>query len=122
MGGSAGLAFEAVLNALPSVDSLFIMSGTLTSYLMFRELDRATGDIKRHIVTFIMYYVHRYLRLTITYALIMGVIIAIVPHVYYGPGWSALNIEADACRNNWWAHFLYVNTLLKVLPGTEWMT
>ena len=40
-----------------------------------------------------MYYVHRYLRLTITYALIMGVIIAIVPHVYYGPGWSALNIE-----------------------------
>ena len=119
MGGSAGLAFEAVLNALPSVDSFFIMSGTLTSYLMFRELDRATGDIKRHIVTFIMYYVHRYLRLTITYALIMGVIIAIVPHVYYGPGWSALNIEADACRNNWWAHFLYVNTLLKSMTGTN---
>ena len=117
MGGSAGLAFEVILNALPSVDSFFIMSGTLTSYLMFKELDRAGGDFLRHSVTFIMYYVHRYLRLTITYALIMGVIIAIVPHVYYGPGWSAVNIEADACRNNWWAHFLYVNTLIKSMTG-----
>ncbi len=43
---------------------------------------------------------------------------AIVPHVHYGPGWSNLNLEAEACRNNWWAHFLYVNTLLKDLAGT----
>jgi peptidoglycan/LPS O-acetylase OafA/YrhL len=119
IGGSVGLAFEAVLNALPSVDSFFLMSGTLTSYLMFKELERAGSDLSRHTVTFIMYYVHRYLRLTITYALIMGVIIAIVPHVYYGPGWSAVNIEAEACRTNWWAHFLYVNTLLKSMTGNN---
>lgn len=117
--GSAGLAFEAVLTATPSVDSFFLMSGTLTAYLMFRELERANTDALKHFVTFIMYYVHRYFRLTITYALIMGAIIAVVPHVYYGPGWSYLNSEAEACRSNGWAHFLYVNTLLKDLAGEK---
>jgi hypothetical protein len=117
MGGSAGLAFEAVLNATPSVDSFFLMSGALTAYLMFRELDRAGTDGGKHSVTFVMYYVHRYLRLTITYALIMGVVIAVVPHVYNGPGWSNINQEAEMCRANWWAHFLYINTLLKDMRG-----
>jgi peptidoglycan/LPS O-acetylase OafA/YrhL len=117
LGGSAGLAFDVILNALPSVDSFFLMSGTLTSYLMFKELERAGSDLPNHAVTFIMYYVHRYLRLTITYALIMGVVIAVVPHVSYGPGWSFVNIAAEACRTNWWAHFLYVNTLLKSMTG-----
>ena len=119
MSGSAGLAFEAVLTATPSVDSFFLLSGTLTAYLMFKELDQAGKDIPKHIVTLIMYYIHRYLRLTITYALIMGVVVAVVPHVYYGPGWSYINAEADACRNNWWAHFLYVSTLPKDLAGDK---
>jgi hypothetical protein len=119
MGGSAGLAFEAVLNATPSVDSFFIMSGTLTAYVMFKELEKAKTDMNKHIVVFLLYYVHRYLRLTITYALVMGVIIAVVPHVYYGPGWLYVNTEAESCKKNGWAHFLYVNSLLKNLANDK---
>ena len=38
------MAFEAVLNALPSVDSFFLMGGTLNGYIFFRELEKAGSD------------------------------------------------------------------------------
>lgn len=78
---------EAVQNALPSVDSFFLMGGTLTAYITFRELERAGGDVSRHLVTSVLYYVHRYLRLTLPYALVMGVVIAVLPLLAYGPSW-----------------------------------
>ena len=76
------------MNALPSVDSFFLMGGTVTAYIMFRELDKAGSDLGRHLVTSVLYYVHRYLRLTIPYALIMGVVVAVLPHLAYGPQWN----------------------------------
>ena len=42
----------------------------------------------------VLYYVHRYIRLTIPYALIMGVIIAVLPHLAYGPAW--INVLGSA--------------------------
>ena len=97
-GGSLGIAGEAILNALPSVDTFFLMSGTLTTYILFKELDRAGGNRTKHAVTFIMYYVHRYLRITLTYGLIMGVVIAVLPYVYYGPSWVSIILSAESCK------------------------
>jgi peptidoglycan/LPS O-acetylase OafA/YrhL len=93
-----GLAFEAILNAFPSVDSFFVMGGTLTAYIIFKELERAEGNILRHAVTIVLYYVHRYLRLTIPYALIMGVIIAVLPFVAYGPSWFYIEYGAQVAE------------------------
>ena len=45
--GSQGVAFEAVLNAFPSVDSFFLMGGALTAYIVFKELDKAGSDVPR---------------------------------------------------------------------------
>ena len=45
--GSQGIAFEAVLNAFPSVDSFFLMGGALTAYIVFKELDKAGSDVPR---------------------------------------------------------------------------
>ena len=39
-------------------------------------------------ITSILYYVHRYIRLTIPYALILAVVIVVLPHMGYGPFWS----------------------------------
>lgn len=39
-------------------------------------------------ITSILYYVHRYIRLTIPYALILAVVIVVLPHMAYGPFWS----------------------------------
>ena len=112
-GNGDSFAFEAVMNALPSVDSFFLMSGALTTYIFMKELDRAGRDTKKHMVTFVMYYVHRYLRLTIPYFLIMGVLISVAPYISYGPDWEGIIRESDSCRKNWWKHFLYIQTLLE---------
>ena len=50
--GAQGLAFEAILNALPSVDTFFLMSGALTAYIFFKDLERAGNSGKKHIITF----------------------------------------------------------------------
>ena len=45
----SGIAFEAILNALPSVDSFFLMGGTLTAYIVFRELEKAGSSSPRSV-------------------------------------------------------------------------
>ena len=49
--------FQAVDNAFPSVDTFFLMSGCLVTYLMLKELDKSKGRIN-----FPLLYLHRYLR------------------------------------------------------------
>ena len=48
---------QAVLNAFVSVDTFFLMSGCLISYLMLKELEKTKGR-----VNFLVMYIHRYLR------------------------------------------------------------
>lgn len=105
--------FEVILNALPSVDSFFLMSGTLTTYIFLKELDRAGKNPIKHTVTLIMYYLHRYLRLTIPYVLIMGVVISVLPFVYHGPEWNNIVLESESCQKYWWKHLLYIHTLVE---------
>ena len=50
--------FRAILNAFPSVDSFYVMSGTLVAYLTFKELDRTNGRLN-----LVFFYLHRYIRL-----------------------------------------------------------
>jgi peptidoglycan/LPS O-acetylase OafA/YrhL len=54
--GGLGFAFRAVMNALPSVDTFFMLSGLLVSYMTFKELDRCRGRF-----SFVTYYLHRYI-------------------------------------------------------------
>ena len=111
--GETNFALEVILNALPSVDSFFLMSGTLTTYIFLKELERAGNNPIKHTVTLVMYYLHRYLRLTIPYVLIMGVVISVLPYVYQGPGWNWVILESEQCQKNWWKHFLYIHTLVE---------
>ena len=43
----------------------------------------------------------------------MGVVIAVLPYIYYGPAWYVISSEADTCKKYWWRHLLYINTLTK---------
>ena len=111
--GSEGLAFEAVVNALPSVDTFFLMSGTLTAYIFFRELERAGSNPLKHSITFILFYVHRYLRISMLYILVIGLVIAVFPYVYYGPAWYQVLMEGEDCKEHWWLNLLYIQTLVE---------
>ena len=121
--GGGGLSLEVLLNAFPSVDTFFLMSGTLTSYILFRELEGAGSNRLKHSVTLMLYYITRYFRITITYAMFLGIVIFVSPYVYYGPLWNRKLQASDKCAEVWWLHLLYVHTLVeggKGCVGLAW--
>ena len=54
-GIDSNASWEAILNALPSVDSFFFMSGFLVAYLSFIEMEKKRFNL-------VLFYVHRYIR------------------------------------------------------------
>ena len=94
-------SFMAVINANFSVDSFFFLSGLLVSYLTLRQMKK-TGRFPA-----VYYYVHRYLRLTPTYAFVLFFAWNLGPHFSPGPA-SAIPIP-NACTNYWWTNLLYIN-------------
>jgi hypothetical protein len=56
---------------------------------------------------------HRYLRLTIVYAFILGFIATLIVYIGTGPNWYDVHVYSNACRNAWWRQFLY--STLKIL-------
>jgi len=80
----------------------------LVSYMTLKELDRSNGKVR-----LVMFYVHRYIRLTIPLALITAFIIAFLPIIVqqsnsHGAIYSAIGMS-EACKSHGWANLLYVN-------------
>ncbi|XP_057365447.1 nose resistant to fluoxetine protein 6-like [Daphnia carinata] len=97
---------ETIINATVSVDSFFLMSGLLVSHLLLRELDRNEGKFN-----VLLFYVHRYLRLTPVYAIILGFIATLMVYIGTGPNWYNVIVASEGCRVSWWRQFLYINNL-----------
>ncbi len=83
------------------------MSGLLASYLLLRELDRNKGKFNVG-----LFYLHRYLRLTPVYALILGYIATLMVYIGTGPNWYTVELGSNGCRVVWWRHFLYSKFIL----------
>ncbi|KAL4225568.1 hypothetical protein ACF0H5_016256 [Mactra antiquata] len=103
-------SFLAILNATVSVDSFFLLSGLLVSYLSLKELKKVGGPGN---FRWGMFYFHRFWRLTPTYGLIMLLYIPLVKYLNNGPYWPDNGIEKDYCQDNWWMNLLYINNLFK---------
>jgi len=95
--------FQAVLNAFVSVDSFFLMSGCLVSYLMLKDLDKTNGRIN-----FPLLYLHRYLRITGFYAFLIFFLSTVWRHLAIGPN-QFLEQAADECGKTPWVNLLYIN-------------
>lgn len=98
----------AVINGTFSVDTFFLMSGTLATYSILKMLDRTKGKLN-----ILMFYVHRYIRLTPTYAILVGIGATLVNYAGNGPFWFAVQRGEEYCRSNWWTNLLYINNLVK---------
>ena len=99
------LSFQAVINAFFSVDSFFFLSGVLVSYLTLREMKKKKGRFP-----FIHYYIHRYLRLTPSYAFVLFFSWSLTYHLAYGPALSLPMVDPNAqCSKYWWTNLLYIN-------------
>lgn len=104
------LGFQLILNAPLSVDTFFLMSGFLTCFLFMKTL----GKKKRiTIKEFVMYYVHRYWRLTPSLMIWIMVVACLLKYVGEGrPAWTDYP-AAENCRKNWWVNLLYINNVYK---------
>ncbi|VDM78442.1 unnamed protein product [Strongylus vulgaris] len=107
-----------IINAFLSVDTYFLLSGTLVSYVFFK-----TKPALRYVknpLTWLMYYVHRYLRLTPAIMLFIWFFVVMLPFTN-GP-WS-VSVEGflnstdefvEVCEKYWWRNMLYINNLYSV--------
>ncbi|XP_011309808.1 nose resistant to fluoxetine protein 6 [Fopius arisanus] len=90
------------------VDGFLGVGGLLAAYYLLKEL-----DTKRKI-NFSLSIIIRYIRLTPSYAAIIGFIALILPHLSTGPYWShKIGLESEGCVENWWTNLLYINNYVK---------
>ncbi|KAK3779013.1 hypothetical protein RRG08_034271 [Elysia crispata] len=100
--------FQTIVNAPLSVDSFFFMSGLLTAYLFLKECGKKEKVTMRQ---GILYYVHRYWRLTPPMMIWIMIVSCLVKYVGEGrPGWVDYP-AAQVCRDNWWLNMLYIQNL-----------
>ena len=74
---AGGILFEAVAQGEYSVDTFLFIGATLLSYLLLKDLDKSNGWFSSGagVVRMVLFYINRYLRITIPYALAMAVFI-----------------------------------------------
>uniref|UniRef100_A0A1I7V2N3 NRF domain-containing protein n=3 Tax=Caenorhabditis tropicalis TaxID=1561998 RepID=A0A1I7V2N3_9PELO len=83
-----------LLNAYVSVDTFFII------------------EMISNPVTWILFYVHRYLRLTPPVMFFIGFFTVYAPYIqgsFAASELNALSAQANACRTYWWQNLLYIN-------------
>lgn len=99
--------FQLVLNAVLSVDTFFVLSGFLTAYIFNREVERKSGLSFKMMV---LYYLHRYIRLTPTFVIMVLFSIHLTPYLGNGPAFpSKQGLESAECRlHYWWTPFVYI--------------
>lgn len=101
-------AFQAISNAFLSVDTFFFLSGMLLAYHTLKKMKETGGKIP-----WLWYYIHRYIRLTPTLALLIVVLTFLLPNLNQGPVWFRLDMTIGFCKSYWWSDLLYINNFVQ---------
>ena len=80
-----------------------------------KALAKSSGKLSA--VKYIMFYVHRYIRLTPLYAAMILLSVAFWPYAGEGPMWPDPYQLMQSCRDYWWRNLLYINNLVGDKPG-----
>uniref|UniRef100_A0A8R1DQ55 NRF domain-containing protein n=1 Tax=Caenorhabditis japonica TaxID=281687 RepID=A0A8R1DQ55_CAEJA len=99
-----------MLNAPLSVDTFFLLSGIVVAYLFFKQ--RPKRSTIQNPVTWALFYLHRYLRLTPPYMLFVGFFVVYGPYIqgpYAAWMWNVLIRQTDSCKTRWWRNLIYIN-------------
>ncbi|KAF1753161.1 hypothetical protein GCK72_019717 [Caenorhabditis remanei] len=99
-----------LLNAFVSVDTFFLLSGIVVAYLFFKQRPKKSQILSP--ITWTLFYVHRYLRLTPPYMIFLGFYIVYSEYIQ-GPvaavGLNAGIYAVESCKKTWWRNLLYIN-------------
>ena len=104
-------SFQPVLNGYFSVDSFFLLSGFLVMYLSLRELGRTKKRARNYALFLVKFYIHRILRITPTFLVVLLFYWQLSPLMSDGPLWRpGTDAVTDVCDNFGWLYpILYVN-------------
>jgi len=105
------VTFQPIVNGTFSVDSFFVLSGLLTSYLFFKRNGEKPETTKQRIKTVASMYLHRYLRLTPALGVLMG--FSMFLPVYMTPFAYKSGSLNNTCDKYWWYNILYINNFKK---------
>ena len=76
-----------------SVDTFLFIGATLVSYLLLKDLDKSNGWFHgKGGVRMFLFYLNRYLRLSIPYALAIGVYVGVIPLLLAGGPIASSNL------------------------------
>ncbi|KAL3267193.1 hypothetical protein HHI36_011329 [Cryptolaemus montrouzieri] len=102
--------FAMLLNGPIIVDSFFTISGFLACYLILQEIEK-----RKSMINVIIIYLHRVIRLTPAYAVVLGFYCTIFVQMGDGPFWDErIGVEQERCLASWWANILYINNYVNV--------
>ncbi|XP_067686169.1 nose resistant to fluoxetine protein 6-like [Haliotis asinina] len=105
----SSFTMQAVTNGTLSVDTFFVMSGCLVALLFLREKEKIGKLTVRQMV---LYYVHRFLRLTPLYMTVLMFYVCVSGYFRHGPDVTPL-LDRENCRRNWWVNLLYINNVYR---------
>ena len=103
-------SFQVNIGAPFAVDSFFLLSGMLVAYITLRKMDKNKGRFP-----VLIYYIHRILRITPAYAVVLFTYWFLTVHLADGPLWQqTLGVRSEFYRNcerYWWTNMLYINNI-----------
>nr|XP_023022147.1 nose resistant to fluoxetine protein 6-like [Leptinotarsa decemlineata] len=94
-----------ILNGPILVDSFFTISGFLATYLSLHYYYKM-----KHKINILHLYIHRYIRMAPTYAVILAFYCTLFVKLGNGPLWQErIGVEQQKCQKVWWANLLFIN-------------
>lgn len=107
-----------LMNATLSTDTFLLLSGALLAISFLRKAPSgafgASGaPAPPSRFNPLPFYLHRYLRLTPVYAVVLWFYASLLARLGSGPMWDRLvGTEAANCVDNWWTNLAYVNNFV----------
>ncbi|GMT17031.1 hypothetical protein PFISCL1PPCAC_8328, partial [Pristionchus fissidentatus] len=106
-------------NAYPAVDTFFLISGVVLAFVLFKKLDK-TPALLTDSTSWLLGYLHRFIRLTPTYISFILFVMAWLPHLN-GPrsAGSATNstVLVENCESKLWRNLLYINNFEEMIES-----
>ena len=108
-------SFAMIVNAYPSVDSFFVLSGFIVTLVLLKKL-RKSGMFTWK--KWGVFYLHRYVRLTAPYAVMLLVNGFLYRQWVHGPLSLDMNRASshEVCKEYWYTYLLYLNNIVPWVP------
>ncbi|KAJ3657597.1 hypothetical protein Zmor_009385 [Zophobas morio] len=109
-----------MMGATIAVDSFFVAAGLVAVYTFLKSRDKG---VKFNII---LYYIHRYLRLTPVLIILVLVHLFLLDYFGNGPLWRVVDITlVQVCEEAWWSTILYITNFVQsgsCIPQTWYLT